>query len=61
MLKKRLFRMALLNINAAEKLTAKYNYSEWIIGGHSLGGVAASRYAIGHPDQTKFFVDLRAN
>ena len=47
------FRMALLNINAAEKLTAKYNYSEWIIGGHSLGGVAASRYAIGHPDQTK--------
>lgn len=38
-------RLAFFGINKADDLTANFNYSRWYIGGHSLGGVAASSYA----------------
>lgn len=39
------FNMPFLNKNAANKVIDKENYKSWYIGGHSLGGVTASRYA----------------
>jgi pimeloyl-ACP methyl ester carboxylesterase len=42
--------LALFNGNAADRVMAKYPEVEhWVIGGHSLGGVAAAGYAAGHP------------
>jgi len=42
--------MAVLNSNAANKIQKNKAY---IIGGHSLGGTMASRYAHNHPDKLK--------
>jgi len=39
------FNLAFLDINAANKVKNKYEYKNWYIMGHSLGGVAASMYA----------------
>ena len=38
-------RLAFTDMNAADRLIARYGYSDWYIGGHSLGGVAAASYA----------------
>ncbi len=44
------FNLAFFDINAAEPVLAAYPEIEhWVIGGHSLGGVAASIFARGHP------------
>ncbi|MBP2057503.1 hypothetical protein J2Z60_000674 [Lactobacillus colini] len=43
--------MALLNINAAGSLVAKSE--KYVIGGHSLGGAMAARYAHNHNQQLK--------
>lgn len=43
-------RFAILGVNRAEPIRAQYPYSSWYIGGHSLGGVAAARYASEHGD-----------
>ncbi|MBR0342689.1 MAG: alpha/beta hydrolase fold domain-containing protein [Oscillospiraceae bacterium] len=40
-----------LKVNAANKVIRKYDYDSWYIGGHSLGGVAASRYAAKKADK----------
>ena len=45
------FRIAFLGIDLADKITEKYSYDRWYIGGHSLGGVAACSYAEKHPEQ----------
>ncbi len=39
------FNAAIFNINAAEKIIERYNLDQVWIGGHSLGGIAACRYA----------------
>ena len=39
------FNMPFLNRNAANKVIGKEDYKSWYVGGHSLGGVTASRYA----------------
>ncbi|MDO5133036.1 MAG: alpha/beta hydrolase [Eubacteriales bacterium] len=44
------FRLALFDIDAAEKVMGIYNYSSWYIGGHSLGGAIAAIYAADHND-----------
>ena len=46
-------KLALLDRNAADRIIGKYRYKNWILAGHSLGGVAASDYAGAHPDQVK--------
>ena len=38
----------LLNNDAAADITENYDYEKWYLGGHSLGGVAASIYAADH-------------
>jgi hypothetical protein len=42
--------LAFLNVDAADQVLAKYSdIQHWAIGGHSLGGAAASTYAANHP------------
>lgn len=44
--------LAILNIEAAQSVfTAHKEVSTWIVGGHSLGGVAAAKFAEGHADR----------
>ena len=38
------FNLAILNVNAADDIIDKYNYSHYYIAGHSLGGSAAAQY-----------------
>lgn len=43
--------LAFFDINAAASVQAEYpEIQNWAVGGHSLGGVAASSYASNHPD-----------
>jgi pimeloyl-ACP methyl ester carboxylesterase len=43
--------LAMFDINAAARVQAAYpEIQDWFVGGHSLGGVAASSYAASHPD-----------
>ena len=43
--------LAFFDMNAAEDVISKYPaITLWAVGGHSLGGVAASSYAASHPD-----------
>ena len=51
-------RFAFLRINAADRITAAYDYQNWIMAGHSLGGVAASLYTAKHPDSIAGLVML---
>ena len=45
--------LAFLGSNSADSIIgdSKYSYDEWYISGHSLGGVAASSYAVSHKDK----------
>ena len=45
--------LAFLGADSADSIigSGKYSYDEWYISGHSLGGVAASSYAINHKDK----------
>ncbi|MBR4765625.1 MAG: alpha/beta hydrolase [Clostridia bacterium] len=43
-------RLAFFGINKAFDITNNFNYGRWYIGGHSLGGVAASSYVSENPD-----------
>lgn len=44
--------LAILDINIADTIISTHtNISEWVVGGHSLGGVVACRYAANHPDK----------
>lgn len=43
--------MAVFDVNAPARVQSKYpEIQNWFVGGHSLGGVAASSYAATHPD-----------
>ena len=53
-------RLALLWPARAELPLAEHDYENWYIGGHSLGGVAASIYAAGHPGDLDGLVLLAA-
>ena len=39
------FRLAITDVDAAADFIAAYDYDEWILAGHSLGGAAAAMYA----------------
>lgn len=56
--------LAFFDINASSRVIAKYpEIQQWAVGGHSLGGVAASSYAASHPDVggVVFFASYPAN
>ena len=55
------FRLAVLDVNAAEGIAAQYpDIARWSIGGHSLGGAMAASYAAGHPAEFSALVLLAA-
>ena len=54
------FRLAYLNKNAAEKVLNAHDYSNWYIGGHSLGGLMAAEYATDHASDFSGIVLLGA-
>lgn len=54
------FRMALMDSNAAQKVMDSHAYPRWYLGGHSMGGVAASVFTTAHPAEVKGLVLLAA-
>ena len=54
------FRLAVLGINRASDVMAQYDYGNWYIGGHSLGGAMSAVYAADHGDKLKGVVLLAA-
>ena len=51
--------IAPLNANAAEKIILEHpEITEWILSGHSMGGVAASGFAIDHPEKIQALILL---
>lgn len=48
------FNLAFFGVNRADDVIGNHpEISSWVIGGHSLGGVFASDYAVNHPDKIK--------
>lgn len=46
--------LAVFKVNAADKIISQLSsIDEWYIGGHSLGGAMASKYAASHQDELK--------
>ena len=54
------FRLAMLGSNKADRVINEYNYDNWYIMGHSLGGATASMYASSHSDKVKGLILLAA-
>ena len=55
------FRLAVLDMNAADGIAAQYpEVTRWAIGGHSLGGAMAASYAAAHADEYEALVLLAA-
>jgi Alpha/beta hydrolase family len=55
------FNLAFFGQNKADDVIAKHSeISIWVIGGHSLGGVFASDYAVNHQDKIKGVIYLAA-
>ena len=49
---------AFLGINKPDSIIEEYNYSNYYLSGHSLGGVAASMYVSNNPDNIKGLIML---
>lgn len=43
-------RMAIFDMNAAERISEKYDYETWLLSGHSMGGIAAAGCAAENSD-----------
>ena len=54
------FRLAILHGNAADAIINSHDYTNWYIGGHSLGGVMAASYASDHGDELSGVILLAA-
>jgi hypothetical protein len=55
------FNFAIFGTNKADDVIAQHHeISTWVIGGHSLGGVSASDYAVNHQDKIKGVIYLAA-
>ena len=47
------FNLAIFGIGKAEKIMTLHDYENWYIGGHSLGGAMAARFAADHTESLK--------
>ena len=54
------FHLAVFGIDKADEIIPQYGYTNWYIGGHSLGGAMGAAYAAGHADRLKGVVLLAA-
>ena len=54
------FRLAVLAPNRADRVMEQEDYTNWYIGGHSLGGAVAANYAASHGDRLRGLVLLAA-
>ncbi len=54
------FRLAVFGADRANALIDQYEYENWYIGGHSLGGAMAANYAAGHAEQLAGVILLAA-
>lgn len=52
------FNFSLININKADVILKNYDYQEYYLAGHSLGGVCASMHICNHPDEFRGLVLL---
>lgn len=52
------FNFSLININKADVILKNYDYQEYYLAGHSLGGVCASMHICNHPNEFKGLVLL---
>ncbi|MCR5624592.1 MAG: alpha/beta hydrolase [Lachnospiraceae bacterium] len=52
------YELAVFDVNAADSIMDNYEYNEWMIGGHSLGGNMAAKYAKGKEDKFKKVIML---
>lgn len=44
--------MAVFDVNIADEIIAAHpEITQWVIGGHSVGGTAAAQYTFSHPEQ----------
>lgn len=54
------FNLAIFGQNKASKVIGQYDYENWYVGGHSLGGAMSAAYAAKHSDQLKGVILLAA-
>lgn len=54
------FHMAFFGMNSAEDIMQEYDYKEWYLGGHSLGGAMAANFAADHADDISGLLLLAA-
>ena len=54
------FRLAFFGINKADSIISRYNYDNWYVGGHSLGGAMAASYASSHSNELAGVILLAA-
>ena len=54
------FNLAVFNSSAAENVRKEYSYSDYYLGGHSLGGAMAADYAASHSEEYKGLLLLAA-
>ena len=52
--------LAVFGAGRAEKIQSRYDYANWYIGGHSLGGAMAAKYAADHGAELEGLVLLAA-
>lgn len=54
------FHLAILGMNKADKIMDKYDYDNWYLAGHSLGGAMAANYVAEHTEDCAGLVMLAA-
>ena len=54
------FNMAIFDVNKAQTIMNEYNYENWYISGHSMGGAMACMFACNHPENIKGVITLAA-
>lgn len=52
--------LAILGINSADEIIAEYDYEQWYMAGHSLGGAMAASYSAEHLDELSGLILLAA-
>lgn len=52
------FHMAMFGSNLAADFMAEYDYEKWMLGGHSMGGIVATGFAVSHAEDVDAIVLL---